>query len=247
MSHAYITKRQEEGKAPRWIVRYRLGGRGFQLKHIGSFKLEREAKARLVFVRAELAAGRDPLETLRSLAIKELRRTGDEAALAYKASRVDLEAQTLRNLDSHLKRILATFGPRRLDEVTIADVQAWVNEQAEELKPGSLLRYMGTLRLLFDFEGIDPNPARDQRVKLPQVIREEPDPPSAEHVLAMLRIVPLSRVLPLIVTEQTGMRVGELRLHLGRRRRAGVTVPSAPARDEGEAGPLHRRAALAHG
>ncbi len=37
------------------------------------------------------------------------------------------------------------------------------------LKPSSLSRYVATLRMVLDFAGVDPNPARDKRVKLPRI------------------------------------------------------------------------------
>jgi integrase len=71
-------------------------------------------------------------------------------------------------------------------------------------------RYSGPLAPLFcDFAGVEPNPARNQRVKLPSIVVEEPKPPSAEHVLAILEGVPRRWRLPLVTLEVTGMRVGE--------------------------------------
>ena len=53
-------------------------------------------------------------------------------------------------------------------------------------KPGTVQLYLLTFRLLLDYVGLDPNPARDPRVKLPKRVREEPQPPPAEHVEAIL-------------------------------------------------------------
>ena len=36
---------------------------------------------------------------------------------------------------------------------------------------------MIAVRLLLDFAGCDPNPARDPRVRLPKQVRDEPEPP----------------------------------------------------------------------
>lgn len=73
-----------------------------------------------------------------------------------------------------------------------SDVQEWVAantktpENEKGLEPSSLVRYMATTRLTFDFAGIKPNAARDDRVKLPTILHEEPQPPSAAHFLALL-------------------------------------------------------------
>jgi hypothetical protein len=44
-------------------------------------------------------------------------------------------------------------------------VQAWIASAG--LASASLKRYMATFRLVLDFARVDPNPARDRRVKLP--------------------------------------------------------------------------------
>jgi integrase len=203
---AYITKRETKTGA-RFVVRYRRGGRGFSVEHAGSFKTLRDARLRRDFVAGELAAGRDPRE---ALARQETpRRTLREWAEVYRASRIDFAAETRKNMESHFRRLLPSLGERYPDELVPADVREWVARNAD-LKPSSLARYIATLRQLLDFIGVDPNPARDSHVKLPQIVHEEPTPPSAEHVLAMLRLVAPRQVLPLVVLEQTAMRVGEL-------------------------------------
>jgi integrase len=78
------------------------------------------------------------------------------------------------------------------------------------LKPASLSRYLATLRLILDFAGIEPNAARDGRVRLPRIEQATIEPPSGEQVEAIIAHVPPHWRLPLRVLEQTGMRVGEL-------------------------------------
>ena len=64
---------------------------------------------------------------------------------------------------------------------------------------------------MLDFAGVEPNPARDKRVKLPKIETAVVEPPTAVQVDAILAHSPLRWRLPLRVLEQTGMRVGELR------------------------------------
>jgi integrase len=71
-------------------------------------------------------------------------------------------------------------------------------------------RYLATLRALLDFAGVDPNPARDGRVRLPREERVEVSPPSAEEVEAIFEHSPSRWRLALRTLEQTGLRVGEL-------------------------------------
>ncbi len=61
MPSAFIVKRGE-GPKRRFVVRYRLGGRAWPIQHGGSFKTDKEARARRDLVAGELAAGRNPAE-----------------------------------------------------------------------------------------------------------------------------------------------------------------------------------------
>jgi integrase len=89
-----------------------------------------------------------------------------------------------------------------------ADVQEWI--AGLTLKPASIRRYLATLRAVLDFAGVDPNPARDNRVRLPREQHVPVDPPSAQDVEAIIATIPQRWRLPLRTLEQTGMRVGEL-------------------------------------
>jgi integrase len=70
--------------------------------------------------------------------------------------------------------------------------------------------YLGTLRLVLDFAELDPNPARDRRVKLPRPEENVPNPPSAAEVATIVENAPQRWRLAIRVLEQTGMRIGEL-------------------------------------
>jgi integrase len=74
----------------------------------------------------------------------------------------------------------------------------------------SLSRYFATLRQLLDFAGVEPNPARSRHVKLPRIVQEEVDPPTAKQTQAILERVGPRWILPLVVLEQTAMRSGEV-------------------------------------
>jgi len=108
---------------------------------------------------------------------------------------------------------------------------------AETRKPGTLQQYLIAFRLLLDHAAVDPNPARDPRVKLPKRVREEPSPPPAEHVLAILAEIhdPLRRLL-FVTIEQGALRLGEaVGLRWGDVDRAGLRLRlprSATKRDK---------------
>jgi integrase len=200
------TRTTKSGK--RFQVRYRLGGRGYPVVHGGSFPTLKEARVRRDFIAGELAAGRNPRGLLEAMtAAPAPTMTLSAWAKRYEASRVDYAEETVKNLGSHLKAILSELGERDPANLTPADVQEWI--AGLSLKPSSMRRYVASLRLLLDFAGVDPNPARDRRVKLPSIIAEEPNPPTSKQLLAILAAVPARWVLPLITIEQTAMTVGE--------------------------------------
>jgi integrase len=208
MASLTITTRQT-GSGPRYVVRYRLGGRAWPIVHGGSFRTLKEAKTRRDLIAGELAAGRNPallLEAMREQPAPVRVRTFAELAESYAASRVDYASETAKNLDSHLKA-MGVFADRDPATITFQDVQAWV--AGLELKPSSVRRYMGTLRLLLDYAGLDENPARDKRVKLPTVVVEEPQPPTAKQFLAILDRLPQRWRLPFVLMEATAITVGE--------------------------------------
>jgi hypothetical protein len=153
--------------------------------HAGSFKTQKEARARRDFVAGEISAGRNPADTLRTLQEQPKRRTLRDVADAYSASRLDAADQTRRAIRNALNRILPNLGDLEPDAITVADVQEWVGTQAVALQPNTMRAYVGTLKQLLDFAGCDPNVARDRRVRLPRVDSEPVQPPTAREVQAI--------------------------------------------------------------
>lgn len=205
---AYITVRvRKTGK--RYVVRYRTGGRYTHVQHAGSFKTMKDARARRDLVSGWLAAGRDPRAELQALESPAPVRSYREWAAAYQSSRVDVSELTARNLESHLKRLVPFFGDRDPHSLTLADHREWIAANSD-LKPSSLSGYFGTHRLILDFASVDPNPARDPRIKLPRGRVEEPVPPDARQFVAMIEHMPFRWRLPLVLIEQTAMTVGEV-------------------------------------
>ncbi|MBI3936372.1 MAG: site-specific integrase, partial [Betaproteobacteria bacterium] len=199
----------------RFQVRFRRGGRGFPLEHGGMFATRREAVERRNLIAGWLAQGRNPRTEL-ALQVADTSPLSLQGwSERYLASRVDLAAESVRKQRMHLQRLCGFFGGAR-DPATVTwtDVQQWVaalTAPPRPLAPASVAKYVETLRVLFDFAGVEPNPARDPRVRLPKVERTEASPPPAEHVLALLeRLTPARWRLPVVVMEQTAMRIGEV-------------------------------------
>jgi hypothetical protein len=168
-------------------ARYRLGGRAYPIRHAGSFRTLKEAtKARCDLVPGEIAAGRNPADTLASiLTVAAHATTLSTWGERFLASRIDVDENTKKNYRSSIHIIGKTFGDRDPATITATEVAEWIATLAEKRKPGTLGQYRIAFRLLLDHVGLDPNPARDPRVKLPKQVREEPTPPPAEHVLTI--------------------------------------------------------------
>jgi integrase len=129
---------------------------------------------------------------------------------SFIASRVDVSAATIENYRTHRVRLVKLLGGQVPDQIRWQDVQETITSLAAELAASSLRGYFGTLRLVLDYADIDPNPARDRRVKLPRVEAEIPSPPTGADVAAIIANAPKKWRLAIRVLEQTGMRVGEL-------------------------------------
>lgn len=64
--------------------------------------------------------------------------------------------------------------------------------------------------MVLDYCDISPNPARDRiKVKLPRRGAPELEPPTAEHVEAVARLLPANYRLALLALDATGVRVNE--------------------------------------
>jgi len=204
-----ITTRKTSS-GPRYHVRFRLGGRAYPLVHAGSFRTLKEAKARRDLVAGEIASGRNPRKLLDAMTaapapVLTLSCWRDR----FIESRIDVDENTKKNYISALKKACETFGDRDPATITADEVATWVAELARKYKPGTIALYLLSLRMLLDFTGLEPNVARDPRVKKPKQVREEPQPPSAEQLLAILEVMGESWRLLFVTIEQGALRLGE--------------------------------------
>jgi integrase len=209
MATVTITTR-ETRSGRRYDVRYRLGGRMYPVLRAGTFKTEREAKARKALVAGEIAHGRHPAELLGRLS------TAADTFVSFEtwgerfvASRIDIDANTAKNYRSCVKVISETFGSRSTAGITATEIAEWIASLAETRKAGTLGQYLIAFRLVLDHAGVEPNPARDPRVKLPKQVRDEPNPPSAEHFEAIIAALGEKWRLLFLMIEQGALRLGE--------------------------------------
>ena len=210
MASVWVERRETPSGALRYRVVYRLGGAGSANRYGGTFKTKGLASIRAAWVAGELAALRVP-----DLMLLDRERpqapTGATAGERWLATRIDVAEPTKTRHVVELKRICAVLGARPVDELTAGDVTgfvAWL--VAEGYSRGTIRKTLQTLAMLLDHAGVTPNPARDKHVRLPREEEEEMNPPTAEHVEAVYRLVPSRHRLPLLWLDWSGARVGSI-------------------------------------
>lgn len=205
----HIRRRVTKDGTARYDVRYRRGGRYYGVEHAGTFRQLRHARERRDLVLGLLARGQDPRQVLQQP--PERARTISDVAAAWLAARHDVKPGTADVYRQRMRRLLDRWGDVDTDAVTVQDVNAWVADMvAEGLVAGTIGGYLAQLRMILDDAGVEPNPARDRAVRLPRAVREEPQPPTDSQLLALLARLGDRWRLPVVVLEQTGMRVSEL-------------------------------------
>jgi integrase len=214
MASAWIRTRETPKGQRRFRVEFRLGGRESRIRYGGSFKTMREAKLRRDYIAGELVSQRVP--DLRLL-VEEPPKvvTVSEAASRWLAARIDVGETTTARNRVELKRILPHLGARPVAALDPAEVAAFVVALHEEgYKRATIRKTLQTLAMVLDHAAIDPNPARDRQVRLPREEREEVNPPSADHIEAVYRLLPERHRLALLFLDWSGARVAAIDLTL---------------------------------
>lgn len=160
----------------------------------------------------EIAHGRNPADLLDAMC--HARVPTPTVSLStwgerFLASRIDVDENTTKNYRAALKIIGETFGDRDPATITVSEIAEWIASMAENRKAGTLGQYLIVFRLLLDHVGLEPNAARDPRVKLPKQVREEPQPPSMEHFEAIIGALGAKWKLLFVTIEQGALRLGE--------------------------------------
>ena len=214
MASVWIRTRQTKDDGARHLVEYRVGGRDSKVGHAGSFKTKRLARLRAAWVERELAEQRVPDFTLAAEAEVPKLPTLLEASKTWRASRVDVDTQTAnmhRSAFARIFKLAPELRARRVDELTVDDVAALVAALAAvPYKRETIRKTRTVLAQTLDFYKIDPNPVRDERVRLPKERKAHIPPPLADHVERVAERMPDEYVLPLLVIDECGPRVSEL-------------------------------------
>jgi integrase len=194
----------------RYRVEFRLGGRESGTRYAGSFKTRAEAIERKKWVANELAARRVP--DLGPLGREPARTSLAAAAERWRRSRVDVSEGTMETYRVAINRLRRRLGASSMEDIDAQAVAALVAElHADGLRKETIRKTIAVLAMILDHEGASPNPARDKLVvRMPREERRYVQPPTAEHVEAAVRLLPVRYRLPALVLDATGMRIGEL-------------------------------------
>jgi integrase len=205
----WIRTRPTKAGGKRYRVEYRLGGREAPTLFAGSFGTRREATTRKAWILGEIAARRLPDVRL-YVELPKLPPLG-EACEAWRSTRIDVTEGTRTLHRVALDRVLDHLGRSvRIDAITADDVPAMTAAMAAEYKRETIKKSRDYLAMVFEHYGIDPNPARDKRVKLPRERKAHVPPPLAEHVERVAERLLRHYVVPFLVIDECGPRVSEL-------------------------------------
>lgn len=200
-----VSTRNPRGRS--YQVLYRRGGRGYRIETAGTFKTQTEARTRRDLVAGWLAAGVDPKVELAKLATVTERRTPERWRDDWLQSRYELSEKSKLLYRNGVDAIISRLETADLLAVTVTDCERVVGELAGRYRPATVAAYWQAFEQLLDYTGVQPNPARDRRVKLPKQRKLPPTVPTAEHVTVILQKAARKYVLPLVLLEQTAIRV----------------------------------------
>ena len=235
MSSVRIRTRTTRRGDRRYMVAYRLGGRYGRDRSAGTFETLTLARTRRMKVMELIARGEH--DQIPELANPGLATTAEPAGTWTELHQQwidgthNLKPSTRNTYQRHgrsLAQVIGDRDPTRFDWKDCLDLVTNLVERG--LAPRTVKAYIDTLKLALDFAGVEPNPARDRRVKLPRQTRQTTQRiPSRAHIRAIRTHLPQHLLIPFDTLEATGIRVGELNnLTCGRPRHRGVQGSGSP-------------------
>jgi integrase len=213
MASAWIHTVTTKAGAKRYRIGYQLGGRGSRSRYGGSFKTKAEAKARRDWIAGELAALRVPvINVLDPKPVKPT--TLREATERWRSSRIDVDEGTRTNDRVNTERVLKHDPALATTPVDKLNVERWAQVFADlaavPYRRGTLKKSKEAFAMVYDHLGVDPNPVRDKRVKLPHEATSDMVVPLASHVEAVAGVLTADDLLPYLVIDWTGLRLGAI-------------------------------------
>jgi integrase len=221
MASVWIEKTTTKNGKRRYRVRFRIGGGESAKRYGGSFSRKDEAIERKLWISGELAAMRIP--DLRQLVQEHSRMPAlREARDVWRTSRIDVAERTRINDRVNTDRIFTfdkTIEGRRLDDMdgavwaaVFADLAAAVHPQTgtRRFRKSTLKKSKEAFAMIYDHYKIVPNPLRDSLVKLPYEREKDLIVPLAIHVEAVAAVLDPKHLLPYLVIDWTGLRIGAI-------------------------------------
>ena len=212
VASVWITTHDDEGGGKRYRVEYRLGGReSMPPRRLVQDEAARDDPRRLDRRRACRAARPRP----RALDAEPPTLADARRGLPRRGAR-RASTSTSRPAKMHRSALAPSSRSRRaartpIDELDVDDVTALVAALTEAgYKRETINKSRDALAMVLDHHRIEPNAARDKRVKLPKERRPHVPPPLAEHVERVAETLPRQHVLPLLIVDECGPRVNEL-------------------------------------
>ena len=111
-----------------------------------------------------------------------------EAGRRWLSSPIDVSAHTRRIHGDSLRRLEPLIGETPVHVLDADDVGRAIATLAETHKPSTVRKSLNVLQQALDHVGVEPNPARDRRIRLPRQARVQITPPETEHVEAVVRV-----------------------------------------------------------
>jgi integrase len=209
VSSAWVRPRPTSDGGKRYRVEYRLGGRESRIRYSGSFRTRKLALQRKAWVIGELVAQRVP--DLQALAEDKQVSVVTEAADRWFETRIDV-AETTK--DAARRRDQADQPrprqPRSRGRDGLGGRRIRRGSRDRGLRRSTIRKTLQTLQMIFDHAEVNPNPARDKRVRLPREDAEEMNPPTAEHVATVFRQLPAKHRLAYLFLDWSGARVSAI-------------------------------------
>jgi integrase len=208
MASVWIRTRPTSDGSKRFRVEYRLGGRESKIRYGGSFKTMGLAKIRRDYIAGELVGQRVPDLGRREPVAQPVFAT---AAKAWQAARLDIAESTRTQHRIQLEKLLPLIGTKPIDTLTAQNfIEVVASLHANGTARETIRKTLGAGAMVLDHAGIDPNPARDRTIKLPREDADEPQPPPAEHVETVYRLIPSKHRLALLWLDWSGARVSSI-------------------------------------
>jgi integrase len=136
-----------------------------------------------------------------------------EAAERWRASRHDVTEGTRTLHRVALDRVLPALGDKRVDAITAEHVADLVADLAgTSRKRETIKKSLTYLSAVLVDAGVEPDPTKDRKVRLPHEDREEPEPPGAEHVEAFFRLLPSAYRPAFLWLDWSGARLASVEL-----------------------------------